>query len=133
MVDKTQEVYLVPSELGEIDEELLEPGATVILLNSDTWGQGAFETGRKLMEGFLAALAEAAAGVRAVVLVNRGVLLGDEGPARHSLDALERQGVEILVCSVSAREHGVVPIVGRQVALFHIVQTLLRAKKVITP
>jgi len=116
--------------LEDIGADLKEPGSSLILLNSDSWGPP--DTGRKLMEGFLAALAEGAAGVAGLALVNRAVLLSQSGPALHSLGALQNQGVEIMLCSISIRDHGIAPTVGRQVTLFQLVSAILRARRVIT-
>ncbi|HAI21431.1 MAG TPA: hypothetical protein DCM14_06005 [Clostridiales bacterium UBA8153] len=116
--------------LEKLGREVVEPGDALVLLNSDSWG--APETGRWLMEAFLAILAEGGPGPGALVLVNRAVLLSEAGPAAYSLSALEMQGVEVLLCSASVREHGVVPVAGRETELPYLVQAILRKKRVIT-
>ncbi len=131
--EKTADVYLkLPSEIAGLEEALFRPDGTVLLLSSDGLGDGSDELGRRLMEGFLAVLAEAGGGLKALVLINRGVLLGQESPARDSLEALEKQGTAIMVCSVSARHYGIVPLVGQRTTLFRISQVLLGARKVIS-
>jgi hypothetical protein len=121
---------LILTDLEELGPELQGPGDALILLNSDTWG--APGTGRQLMEAFLGVLADGAPGLTTLVLVNRAVLLAEPGPASYRLSALERQGVDVLLCATSAREHGVTPVAGRKAELPELARAILQGKRVIT-
>lgn len=125
----SNEGQLVLPGLEELGPELAAPGDALILLSSDSWG--APETGRRLMEAFLAVLAGGAPALSMLVLVNRAVLLSGPGPASYSLSALERQGVEVLLCATSTRELGVVPEAGREAELPHLVRAILQRRRVI--
>lgn len=80
----------------------------------------------------MAVLADGAPGLTTLVLVNRAAFLAEPGPASYSLSALERKGVDVLLCATSAREHGVTPVAGRKAELPELARAILQGKRVIT-
>lgn len=71
----------------------------VLLVATDTLGQGEAELGRILIRGFIKALPETAPRAHAVLFMNNGVKLTTEGSAViEDLERLAASGVEILSC-----------------------------------
>jgi len=74
-------------------------GPTVLLIASNTFGQGPEELGDILIRGFLHTLGEVESRPDIVILLNSGAQLAIEGsPVVEDLQMLARQGCEILVC-----------------------------------
>ncbi|WP_027186613.1 sulfurtransferase-like selenium metabolism protein YedF [Desulfovibrio cuneatus] len=74
-------------------------GKTLVVIPCEGFGQGDEVLAQRLMLNFLATLPEMGNSLWRVVLLNGGVrLAATEGPALESLQRLEREGVDVLVC-----------------------------------
>lgn len=72
---------------------------TVVVISSQTMGNGEEELGRTLMKGFIYALGQQDTLPQTILFYNGGAFLSCEGsPALEDLKSLEAQGVEILTC-----------------------------------
>ena len=72
---------------------------TVVVLASETMGNGADELGKILMKGFVFALTNQNTLPKTILMYNSGVKLASEGSdSIADLTLLEEQGVEILAC-----------------------------------
>ncbi len=125
-------------ELAENYEDYLaftkEYSKTVIFLSTDLLGHGDDELGAKLMENFLASLAEI--NIWQIILVNGGVRLATkEGKNLESLRKLEKMGVKINVCGACLNHYGLYEQkkIGETTNMLDIVTMLDTADKVIRP
>ncbi len=125
-------------ELAENYEDYLaftkEHSKTVVFLSTDLLGHGDDELGAKLMENFLASLAEI--NIWQIILVNGGVRLATkEGKNLESLRRLEKMGVKINVCGACLNHYGLYDQkkIGETTNMLDIVTTLDTADKVIRP
>lgn len=70
----------------------------LVILNSSRFGQGNPQLGERLMKSFLSSLATSKSRPTSILLYNSAVVLAsDESPVLSSLQALEKEGIEILV------------------------------------
>ncbi len=133
MHGKPEEYYI---ELPKV--EGLEEGANVVILVrglslSAVGGGPEAEFGGRLLGMFLTSLCEMPPVVKAIALVNNAVrLAAAESQVLTALETIEKQGTEILCCSTSCNFFKLEPLVGARSSMFHIVETLLGAGKVIT-
>ncbi|MCL6451515.1 MAG: DsrE family protein [Acetobacteraceae bacterium] len=125
-------VVPVKEEVPEVGEDLFERGDVVVVLSSDRLGEGDPGLGELLVRNLFYALAESVAAPRAVVLLNRAVLLASPGsPVLESLRLLEGQGVEVLCCSTSLEHYGVSGQAGTRADMYRILELLFEARKTI--
>ena len=108
----------------------------VLFLGSQQLGKGEPELGSKLLKYFLKALLHHRVKPRALILVNEAVHLSKEGsPVENDLVLLSEQGLQVVVCVVSADELGVAEeeiAVGAVADMDKICEYLLSAWKVIS-
>lgn len=72
---------------------------TLILVSSDSFGQGSRELGEVLMENFFTVLKQNEALPKVIFLINSGVqLLTENNLVSMQLQELSHSGVEILAC-----------------------------------
>ncbi len=110
-------------------------GKTLLLITTETLGQGDSELGAKLMENFLATLPEMPDLWR-IVLLNGGVkLAAASGKNLESLKALEAMGVSVLVCGACLTFFGLLEAkaVGETTNMLDVITSLSLAQKVIRP
>jgi selenium metabolism protein YedF len=108
----------------------------VLLIKSDRVGSGDDELGGILMRAFLHTIAELDEPPAAVIFLNSGVKLTVEGsPVLEDLCALEEAGVELLACGTCLNFFGITAQlrVGTVSNMYTIVETLMAARKIITP
>ena len=92
-----EEEKLIEDEITPLPE--IEKKNTVIVLGSNTMGNGSDELGEILMKGFVFALTKQSTLPQTVLLYNSGVKLASEGSdSIPDLKVLEEEGVEILAC-----------------------------------
>lgn len=107
----------------------------VLFIGSTRLGSGNPELGERLMKFFLKALLHHRVKPRAIVLVNEAVKLSVEGsPVLDDLIVLSEQGVQVLVCVLSADELKLEDqvAVGSVADMDKICELLLTAWKVVT-
>ncbi len=125
----------LPSEDDELMNTDTERG-TVVVLSSNTMGEGDEELGGILIKGFLYALTELDNLPRAIVMYNSGVKLAIDGTQVRDLKTLEDHGVEILICGTCLDYYGIKGLeleVGQISNMYYIVETLHGAEKIIRP
>lgn len=108
----------------------------VVLITADQIGMGSEELGRTLMKAFLYTLTESSPKPEALIFMNSGVKLAIEGsPVLESLDKLEKEGVNILVCGTCLNYFEVKDKlkVGKVSNMYEIAEKMLNAEKVISP
>ncbi|MBP7401145.1 MAG: hypothetical protein KBA30_00850 [Clostridia bacterium] len=127
-------------ELVLPEEYLLLDGDTaghrVVLIGSETLGDGDDTLGRHLMLAFVGELASAPMLPNAIILYNGGVrFAAPDSPAIDDLCTLERHGIDLLVCAESLAHHEIQPPLraGRPASLAEITDCLMKATVVIRP
>lgn len=111
-------------------------GKTVVFITTPTLGRGDDGLGQRLMETFLTTLPELGESLWRIVLLNGGVTLAaTPGPALEALQAMERQGVSVLVCGTCLAHYQLAEAkaVGETSNMLDIVTSLALADKVIRP
>ena len=106
------------------------------VFSSDHMGDGDTQLGQSLLQGFLFALTELPDKPNAILLYNSGVKLAAEGTQTAiALKMLEENGIEILVCQMSASHYGLSSklAAGKAVNMYQIAETLRYAAQVIRP
>jgi len=107
----------------------------LVVVNSDTLGDGAEDLGAKLMGSFLRKLCTATAKPEALLFYNSGVKLLAEGS--HVLDALEalqQAGVDLVACGTCCGFYGITEklAVGRISDMAEVVGQVLETESVVT-
>lgn len=130
-----QRVMAAPAPAPEPPAGPTEPG-TVLVISSDTMGNGDDTLGRMLLKGFLYAMVEQRRLPETIVFYNSGVFLTTEGSgALDDLRELERRGVKILSCGTCLNHFGLFDRlqVGAVTNMYEIALHLTEARKVIRP
>jgi len=137
---KTEDSHVKEAYTGEISCEIekKEPsiGPIIVVLSSNKMGFGDDELGAVLMRSFLHTLTEINTKPDVLILYNSGVKLAIEGSdALHDLNALEHQGIKILVCGTCLNFFNLKEKlrVGNISNMYDITETLFKAKKIIRP
>jgi selenium metabolism protein YedF len=108
----------------------------LVLLTTETLGQGHETLGEKLMGNFLKTLPEMGEDLWRIVMLNGGVKLAAQGSAHlEALKALEAGGVDILVCGTCLEFFSLLDkkAVGQTTNMLDVVTSLQLASKVIRP
>lgn len=109
-------------------------GGVVVFITTDQLGVGDERLGQILMKAFLNTLHDSEPKPEKIIFINNGVKLTTEGSeVLDSLDALTKDGVQIVSCGTCLNYYGIVDklkygIVGN---MYDIVNSLLEAGKVI--
>lgn len=130
-----QRVMAAPAPAPEPPAGPTEPG-TVLVISSDTMGNGDDTLGRMLLKGFLYAMVEQRRLPETILFYNSGVFLTTEGSgALDDLRELERRGVKILSCGTCLNHFGLFDRlqVGAVTNMYEIALHLTEARKVIRP
>lgn len=109
---------------------------TVVVVSSDSMGNGSEELGRQLMKGFLYAVSQLDRLPKTILFYNGGAHLTTEGSlSLEDLKSLEAQGVQILTCGTCLNYYGLTEKlrVGGVTNMYSIVETLAKADKIIKP
>lgn len=109
---------------------------TVVVLSSETMGEGSPELGAILMKGFVYALAQQEVLPETVLLYNGGAKLSCEGAETiEDLKSLEAQGVEILTCGTCLNYYGLTEhlAVGSVTNMYEIAQRMTQADLLVKP
>ena len=123
---------------GEIpvDKRLAQDGKkTLVLLATDTLGQGDAELGRKIVINFIKTMKEMGNDLWRLVLLNGGVKLAVEGSeALPHLQELAEEGLGILVCGPCLKTFNLYEKkqVGELTSMLDIVTSMQMAQKVIS-
>ncbi len=115
-------------ELAQIDSKI------VVFIDSDYLGRGDDELGAKLMFNFISTLSELGESLWRIVMVNGAVKLSTTGhPCLEKLQALEAEGVSILVCGTCLDHFKLLDkkSVGETTNMLDVVTSLQLASKVI--
>ncbi len=113
-----------------------EAESILVFITTETMGRGDEELGAKLMTSFLATLPEMGKSLWRVVLLNGGVKLASSSGAHlEHLQALEKAGVDVLVCGACLQHYGLLDqkAAGQTSNMLDIVTSLQLASKVIRP
>ena len=107
----------------------------LMVVNSETLGEGAEELGAKLMGSFLRKLCTAPTKPEAMLFYNSGVKLLAEGS--HVLDALEileKAGVDLVACGTCCGYYGITDklAVGRISDMAEVVGRVLESEALVT-
>ncbi len=98
-----------PAATSEAAPAAAAPGTArrIVVVSSDTMGEGDERLGRTLLSGFLYALAEQDTLPETILFYNGGVRMTTEGsPSLDDLRALEAEGVEIMSCGACLNHYG---------------------------
>ena len=112
------------------------PGHRVVLIGSETMGEGDEALGRKLLLALIDELTSGPILPHAIIFYNGGVrLVAANSPALADLEELEHHGIDVMACATSLEHHGIpTPLAaGRPVSLSEIADCLMKATTVIRP
>jgi selenium metabolism protein YedF len=108
---------------------------TLVLLATDSLGQGDAELGRKIVTNFIKTMTEMGDDLWRLILLNGGVKLAVEGSeALPQLQELARGGLGILVCGPCLKTFGLFEKrqVGELTSMLDIITSMQMAEKVIS-
>ena len=108
----------------------------VVVISSDTMGNGDDELGRILMKGFIFALTQQDELPSTVLLYNGGAKLScEDAPTLEDLKSLEAQGVEIMTCGTCLNHYGLTEKlqVGSVTNMYAIVEKMTQSSLLIRP
>lgn len=124
--DKETEVTCVPCT----------DSRTVVVISSDTMGQGDDVLGKLLMKGFIFALTQQDALPSTLLFYNGGARLTcEDSPTLEDLRSLEAQGVEILTCGTCLNHYGLTEKlqVGGVTNMYTIAEKMTQAGRIVKP
>jgi selenium metabolism protein YedF len=124
-----------PCEVAVETPQSEERQKILVLLGTEHLGRGDDELGRKLVVNFLSTLKEMGPDLWCLVLVNGGVKLATDGSAvLGTLQELERNGVQVLVCGTCLNHFGILEQkrVGETTNMLDIVTGMQLAHKVVS-
>jgi selenium metabolism protein YedF len=119
-----------PSEKSDLKKQV------VLLITADQMGMGSEELGRTLMKAFINTLIETTPKPGMIIFMNSAVKLAIEGsPVLESLDKLEKEGVNILVCGTCLNYFELKDKLkkGKISNMYEIVEVMLKAGQLIIP
>lgn len=141
-LEKDLNLYLkmIRGDYAELEEQKLKFTGpplkdSVIVITSESLGDGSEHLGKILMKFFLKSLITSAVKPKALVFMNSGIhLVTEESEVIGNLTVLQEQGLKVLVCGTSVDYHQVEEKVkvGQVVSMLAICTELLDATKVIT-
>lgn len=108
----------------------------VVVISSDTMGNGDNVLGRLLMKGFLYALTELDNLPETVILYNGGAKLSIEGSdSLEDLKNLEAQGTEIMTCGTCLNHYQIADklAVGRVTNMYEIAEKMMNSSAIVKP
>jgi selenium metabolism protein YedF len=109
-------------------------GPPILVISSDTLGRGDAELGNILIRAFFHTLGEVEPLPQTIIFFNAGVKLACEGsPALDDLQALENNGIEMLVCGTCLDYFELKDklVAGQVSNMYDIAETMLTAGKVV--
>ncbi len=109
---------------------------TLVVISSNTMGEGDPELGKTLIKGFIYALAQQDELPDQMLFYNGGAYLTCEGsPSLEDLKSLEEQGVEIRTCGTCLNFYGLTEKlqVGEVTNMYDIVERMSKADRIIKP
>ncbi len=128
-------VLIDKEEITSLSKELTTDFSQVLLVTSNTLGQGEGTLGVLLMELFLAELPQSGVLPQSIIFVNSGVfLVCEDSVALRDLMDLEKRNVRIFACASSLEFYGLKEkqCVGNPIKIFTMVNYLVSAIKVLT-
>ncbi len=123
---------IAPPEVCRMDAR----GGKIVVISSETMGEGDPVLGRLLMKGFIFALTQQDLLPQTILLYNGGARLTcAESPALEDLRSLEAMGVEILTCGTCLNHYGIADKlqVGGVTNMYVICEKMLQAVSVVKP
>jgi len=129
-------LHLTKTEKAPREESVAAPaaGPTVLFVSAWAVGRGPEELQDILIRSFLHTLNEVSPLPDTVIFINTGVKLTvEDSPALEDLQALEEQGVEVLICGTCLNYFGLTEkvAVGTVSNMYAIAEALLGAGKVV--
>ncbi|HJC46837.1 MAG TPA: sulfurtransferase-like selenium metabolism protein YedF [Candidatus Lachnoclostridium pullistercoris] len=109
---------------------------TILVISSDSMGEGDEALGRLLMKGFLYAMVEQERLPEKILFYNSGVFLTTEGSGvLEDLQEMERRGVRILTCGTCLNHFNLLDRlqVGEVTNMYEIAQCMMQAERIIKP
>lgn len=109
---------------------------TILVISSDSMGEGDEALGRLLMKGFLYAMVEQERLPEKILFYNSGVFLITEGSGvLEDLQEMERRGVRILTCGTCLNHFNLLDRlqVGEVTNMYEIAQCMMQAERIIKP
>ncbi|MDO5424524.1 MAG: sulfurtransferase-like selenium metabolism protein YedF [Eubacteriales bacterium] len=128
-----------PQETAEQEEETCACDIrkdTVVVISSETMGNGDEALGKILMKGFLFALTQQDALPSTILFYNGGAKLTcEDAPTLEDLKSLEAQGVEILTCGTCLNHYGLTEKlqVGGVTNMYVIAEKMTQAGRLVKP
>ena len=130
-----KKVESAPGESMERSEEKSRENRIAVLVGTDCMGKGDDLLGRKLVFNFIGTLKEMGADLWRLIFLNGGVKLAVEGSeCLPALQALEKEGIHILVCGTCLNHFGLLDKkqAGETTNMLDIVTAMQVADKVIS-
>ncbi|MCD6460550.1 hypothetical protein J7L67_07795 [bacterium] len=120
------------SPIGETDKNT--PTITLVI-SSDTIGVDDKHFGRQLLNSFLFSLTEIPPKINSIILFNRAVKLAfKNSPVLEPLKLLYESSIDVIICKESLKNHGGKELlaIGKEASMYHIVNMLISAEKIIS-
>ncbi len=118
----------------EVPYEICRTSNIVLVVATDSVGNGDIELGKILMRAFMHTFLEVKPSPNTIIFMNNGVKLTVEGsPVLEDLQELSNNGIEILVCGTCLNYFGLTDkvVVGTVSNAYSIAEAMLQADKVI--
>jgi len=132
LIEKAEGAQSCDMELCEVSA----PSKIIVVLSSDTMGNGDDELGRILVKGFIFALTQLDELPETILLYNSGAKLAVSGTATlDDLIALEKAGVKIMTCGTCLNHFGIADQlgVGEVTNMYSIVEEMRGADRILKP
>ena len=117
------------------DDKLKKNIASLVFISSDSMGRGSDDLGKILIKGFIFSLTQLDPPPEAVIFINSGVRLANEGANTvPDIEILERKGVKVYICGTCANFYSLTEsiAVGNIVDMMFITEQLANASGIIT-
>lgn len=109
---------------------------TVVVIASETMGEGDEDLGKLLMKGFIYALTQQESLPSTILFYNGGAKLTcEDAPTLEDLKSMEAQGVEILTCGTCLNHYGLSEKlqVGSVTNMYVIAEKMTKASRLVKP
>lgn len=135
-MSRGEEIASVPAPAAEptVSRAEVQAGPLVLVVTADKMGRGNTELGQILVRGFFHTLGEVEPLPQTIIFFNTGVKLACQGsPVLEDLQALEAEGIEVLVCGTCLNYFELTDelAAGQVSNMYDIAETMLAAGKVV--
>lgn len=127
------EIWKITIDKKETQEtHVISENGSVVVIASDTMGEGDAELGKTLLKGFIYTFTEMETLPKILLFYNAGAKVTATGSdSIEDLKELENRGVEILTCGACVNYYGLEVGVGSVTNMYSIIEKQMRAERII--